>query len=118
MLSHLYKTLFGHLLLRLFNYTYSLIQTSQIPISDSEPMCLSFGSKRLFLNKLSLWTRILHVKSSEVRYYLELKSKEDRVLERLKGKDSMKITKMFIHIKYSLKVEVHRYYNGVQDATL
>ena len=25
---------------------------------------------------------------------------------------------MFIHIEYSLQVEVHRYYNGVQDTTL
>ena len=25
---------------------------------------------------------------------------------------------MFIHIEYSLKVEVYRYYNGVQDTKL
>ena len=30
-----------------------------------------------------------YVKSSEVRYYLELKAKEDRVLKRQKGKDSI-----------------------------
>ena len=73
---------------------------------------------KYILNNLSLWTWILRVKSSEVHYYLELKSKEDRVIERQKGKDSMKITKMFIHIEYSLQVEVHCYYNGVQDTTL
>ena len=85
-LGRLYKTLFGHLLRRLFNYTYSLIQALQILTSDSEPMCFSSGFEKLFLNKLSLRTRILRVKSSEVHYYLELKAKEDRVLERKKGK--------------------------------
>ena len=40
------------------------------------------------------------------------------VLKRQKEKDSMKITKNFIHIEYSLQVEVHCYYNVVQDTTL
>ena len=81
-LGCLHTTLFRHLLLRLFNYTCLLIPTSQIPILDLKPMCLSSGFKRLFLNELSLRTRILRVKSSEVFYYLDLKTKEDRVLER------------------------------------
>ena len=52
-------------------------------------MYLSSGFERLFLNKLSLRTQILRVKSFEVRYYLELKAKIDRVLERRRGKDSV-----------------------------
>ena len=82
MLGRLYKTLFRHLLLRLFNYSFSLIQTSQIPISDSKPMCLSSASERLFFNELSLQTQIFCAKSYEFHYYLKLKSNEDRVLER------------------------------------
>ena len=50
---------------------------------------MSFGFEILFLNELSLWTRILCVNSSKVCYYLELKEKEDRVLERQKGKDNI-----------------------------
>ena len=49
-------------------------------------MCLSSRFERLLLNELSLRTRILPVKSSYVRYYLEVKAKEDRVLEQQKGK--------------------------------
>ena len=49
-------------------------------------MCLSFGFERLVLNELSLQTQILRVKFSEVRYHLELKKKEDRMLERQRGK--------------------------------
>ena len=40
MLGCLYKTLFRHLLIRLFNYACSLIQILQIPTSDSDLMCL------------------------------------------------------------------------------
>ena len=86
LLGRLCKILFGHLLRRLFNYAYSLIQALEILILDSEPMCLSSGFERLFLNELSLWTRILCIKSSTVHYYLELKTKKDCVLERQKGK--------------------------------
>ena len=48
-ISHLYKTLFRHLLIRLFNHSYSLIQTLQIPTLDSDLMCLSSEIERLFL---------------------------------------------------------------------
>ena len=56
--------------------------------------------------------------SSEVHYHLELKVNEDHVLKKMKKekKTFMKITKMFIHIEYSL--QVHRYYNRVQGTTL
>ena len=45
--------------------------------------------ERLFSNEFSLRTQILCVKSSEVRYYLKLKARRDRTLERQKGKDSI-----------------------------
>ena len=87
--GHLCKTLFEHLLLRLFNFVCLLIQTLQIPNFDLKPMCLSSEFERLFLNELSLQTGILCFKSSKVHYYLELKSKEDRVLERVKRRDNV-----------------------------
>ena len=81
-------------------------------------MCLSSGFERLCLNELLLHTRILRVKSSEVCYYLELKRRSRARKEKRKKTTFMKITKIFIHIEYSLQVEVHHYYNGVQDTTL
>ena len=86
LLGHLCKTLFGHLLRRLFNYAGSLIQALQIPILDSEPIFFYYVFQRLLINGLSLWIQILCVKFFEVRYHLELKAKEDCVLERQKGK--------------------------------
>ena len=86
MLGCLCKTLSRHLLIRLFNYACSLIQTLQILTLDSEPICLSSGFERLFLNELSVRTQILCVKSFKVRYYLALKAKEYCMLERQIGK--------------------------------
>ena len=83
LLGRLYKTLFGHLIRRLFNYARLLIQTLQILILDSKPMYLSSGFKRLFLN---YGLESYAIKSSEVPYHLELEAKEDCVIKRQKGK--------------------------------
>ena len=57
---------------------------------------------------------ISYVLTSEVRYYLKLKEKEIACLKSKKEKTAyLKIIKMFIHIEYSLQIEIHRYDNGV-----
>ena len=69
-------------------------------------------------NELSLQIQILRVKSSEERYYLDLEIEKIVCSKSEKGKDIIHKIKMFIHIEYSLQVEVHCYYNGVQDIML
>ena len=55
------------------------------------------------VNELTWWIRILRVKFSGYRYYLELKI-EDRVLKKRKNdKENMKKKIMFIQIEYSLQ---------------
>ena len=51
---------------------------------------------------------MLRVKSSKDRYYLELKI-ENTYARKMKKENTtnMEIVKMFIHIEYSLQVEVH-----------
>ena len=71
-LCHLYKTLSRHLS-SLFNYACLLIQILQKTDFEFGANAFAFQIRKVNFSELSLWIRILCVKSSEVRYYLELK---------------------------------------------
>ena len=75
-----------------------------------------FLVRKVIFKELSSRIQILCVKSSEVRYYLELKAKKIACAKGQKGKGNIyrNNKEMFIHTKYSLQLQiVHHYYSGV-----
>ena len=81
-----WKTLFEHLLRRSFYYAWLLIQALQKTNFGFRANVFDSRVRKVNFNELSLWIHILRVKSSEDRYYLELKIEKIACLKNEKGK--------------------------------